>query len=81
MAGAAMLDQENNNPDTEGHPFASPQLQNGEFKAADMTETNFNGVNLTRAKVLCRSVGRAVQRLQPIRSRLQECQSRECAVR
>ena len=45
-----MADQENNNPNTEGHPFAGPQLQNGEFKAADMTDTNFNGVNLTRAK-------------------------------
>ena len=76
-----MSDQENNNPNIEGHPFARPQLQNGEFKAADMTDTNYNGVTLTMAKVLCRSAGRAVQRLQPIRSRLQECQSRECAVR
>ncbi|MEM8972194.1 MAG: pentapeptide repeat-containing protein [Pseudomonadota bacterium] len=45
-----MSEQDNANPKPASNPFAGPQLQNSEFKAADMTATNFDGVNLTRAK-------------------------------
>ena len=45
-----MSDNGQANQDNDARPFSGPQLQNGEFTNADMTGTNFDGVNLAKAR-------------------------------